>query len=370
MSRKLRVGIIYGGRSGEHLVSVASATSLVDSLDRSKYEVVPIAISREGRWLVAAEPARFLEAGVTVAALPAAPAAPDESPLPVAAADKSVVLADVVGDSLDVAIPLVHGTYGEDGTLQGLLEMAGVPYVGAGVLASAVGMDKIVMKKLLAASGLPVVDWLGFRKTELETEAAVRAAVEAIASKLGMPCFVKPANGGSSVGMTKVKDPESLPRALQAALAYDTRVIVERGIACREIECSVIGNAQPEVSVPGEITYTSEFYDYETKYTPGRMELVAPAKVDADTTSRIRALAGEAYRALECEGMARLDMFIEKPSGKIFVNEINTIPGFTATSVFAKLWEASGVGYAALLDKLIGLALDRYRERRDLAGLR
>ncbi|MBI3893351.1 MAG: D-alanine--D-alanine ligase [Candidatus Wallbacteria bacterium] len=373
MPRKIRVGIIYGGRSGEHLVSVASAASLVQSLDGAKYDLVPIGISREGRWLVAAEPAQFLESGISMKSLPATESsaqAAGGTALPVPTSGKNVILADVVGDSIDVAIPLVHGTYGEDGTLQGLLEMAGVPYVGAGVLASAVGMDKIVMKKLLTSSGLPVADWLGWRRAEVETEASMRQAVEAVSSRLGFPVFVKPANGGSSVGMTKVKDPEKLPSAIQAALAYDTRVIVEKGIVCREIECSVIGNAQPEVSVPGEITYTSEFYDYETKYTPGKMQLVAPAPLDAETTRLVRQMAADAYRALECEGMARLDLFIEKPSGKILVNEINTIPGFTSTSVFAKLWEATGVPYGALLDKLIGLALDRYRERRDLAGLK
>lgn len=376
MPAKIRVGVIYGGRTGEHLVSVASAASLVGSLDPAKYDVVPIGISREGRWHLAAEPSRFLESGVSARAIEAGPPAAAREgagasqTLPQTTAPRETVLADVVGGALDVAIPLVHGTYGEDGTLQGLLEMAGVPYVGAGVLASAVGMDKIVMKKLLIASGLPVAEWAGFRASELEGVAAIQEAVEQVSTRLGYPCFVKPANGGSSVGMSKVRDPEALPTALKAALAYDTRVIVEKGIVCREIECSVIGNHTAEVSVPGEICYSSDFYDYETKYTPGRMQLVAPAALDAADTARVRALAADAYRALECEGMARVDLFMEKATGRFLVNELNTIPGFTSTSVFAKLWEVSGVPYPALLDKLIGLALERYRERRDLAGLK
>ncbi len=380
MSNKLRIGVIYGGRSGEHLVSIASANSLVNSLDPAKYDVIPIGISREGKWLPAAEPAQFLESGISMRALPAGkmealPAAVSGralqgATLPATTGMRSVALADVVGGSLDVAIPLVHGTYGEDGTLQGLLEMAGIPYVGAGVLASAIGMDKIVMKKVLAASGLPVADWVGCRKADVDTPAGMTEVVGEVSSRLGYPVFVKPANGGSSVGMSKVREPEALPAAIEAALAFDTRVIVEKGIVCREIECSVIGNRRAEVSLPGEITYASDFYDYATKYTEGKMRLVAPAPLDAETTRRVQKMAADIYRALECEGMARVDMFLEKGSDRLLANELNTIPGFTSCSVFAKLWELSGVGYGQLMDKLIGLALERFQERQDLAGLK
>lgn len=380
MSNKLRIGVIYGGRSGEHLVSIASANSLVNSLDPAKYDVIPIGISREGKWLPAAEPAQFLESGISMRALPAGkmealPAAVSaralqSAALPATTGMRSVALADVVGGSLDVAIPLVHGTYGEDGTLQGLLEMAGIPYVGAGVLASAIGMDKIVMKKVLTASGLPVADWVGCRKADVDTPAGMTEVVGEVSSRLGYPVFVKPANGGSSVGMSKVREPEALPAAIEAALAFDTRVIVEKGIVCREIECSVIGNRRAEVSLPGEITYASDFYDYVTKYTEGKMRLVAPAPLDAETTRRVQKMAADIYRALECEGMARVDMFLEKGSDRLLANELNTIPGFTSCSVFAKLWEISGVGYGQLMDKLIGLALERFQERQDLAGLK
>lgn len=380
MTNKLRIGVIYGGRSGEHLVSIASANSLVSSLDPAKYDVVPIGISREGKWLPAAQPAQFLESGISVRALPggktdALPAtvagrALTAGTLPGTIGMRSVVLADVVGGTLDVAIPLVHGTYGEDGTLQGLLEMAGIPYVGAGVLASAIGMDKIVMKKVLSASGLPVADWVGCRKAEVDTESGMREVVGEVSARLGYPCFVKPANGGSSVGMSKVRDPETLPAAIEAALAYDTRVIVEKAIVCREIECSVIGNRRTEVSLPGEITYASDFYDYVTKYTEGQMKLVAPAPLDGAMTHRVQKMAADIYRALECEGMARVDMFLEKNTERLLANELNTIPGFTSTSVFAKLWEVSGVNYGQLMDKLIGLALERFQERQDLAGLK
>ncbi|MBI4870660.1 MAG: D-alanine--D-alanine ligase [Candidatus Riflebacteria bacterium] len=378
MPSRIRIGVIYGGRSGEHLVSIASATSLVQSLDPAKYDVVPIGISREGRWLLAAEPARYLESGISAKALegpkvkplPGEAALHSGNSLPVPKAGAGVMLADVVGGSLDVAIPLVHGTYGEDGTLQGLLEMAGVPYVGAGVLASAIGMDKIVMKKILGASGIPVADWVGLRRVDLEGAEAVRNAVDDVSEKLGYPCFVKPANGGSSVGMTKVREPGALPTAFREALAYDTRVIVEKGIQCREIECSVIGNRAPEVSLPGEITYTTDYYDYDTKYTPGMMSLRAPAPLDAETTEKVRTLAGDIYRALECEGMARVDMFLENETGRLLANELNTIPGFTSTSVFSKLWEVSGMDYSTLLDRLIELALERFQERHDLAGLK
>ncbi len=382
MSRKIRIGVIYGGRTGEHLVSVSSAASLVSSLDRDKYDVLPIGISREGRWHVAADPARFLETGISSRQLGEfaqvveargaleAPNGPKPSIASLASTAGSGVMSDLVSDSIDVAIPLVHGTYGEDGTLQGMLEMAGVPYVGAGVLSSAINMDKIVMKKILGASGIPVGPWLGYRASDLASPEGMERALSETALKLGFPCFVKPANGGSSVGMSRVGAREELEEAIGSALAFDTRVILEQAIDCREIECGAIGNSEPEISLPGEICYESEYYDYTTKYTPGKMKLLAPANLDEATTEKIRSLAREAYRALEVEGMARIDLFLERGTDRLLVNELNTIPGFTSTSVFATLWEISGLPHAVLMDRLIQLAQERHRERRDLQGLK
>ncbi|PYS41737.1 MAG: D-alanine--D-alanine ligase A [Acidobacteria bacterium] len=323
--KKIRVGVIRGGRSGEHEVSLRSAESILNAMDREKYDVVPITISHEGRW----EP-------FTISADPS------------------------TTHAVDVVFPIVHGTYGEDGTIQGLFELANLPYVGAGVLGSAIGMDKDVMKRLLRAASLPIVEYWSVRKSELDS------FLQSQLNSLPYPLFVKPANLGSSVGITKTHAPEELPGALQTAAEYDQKIVVERGVDAREIEVSVLGNDDPIASVPGEIIPSREFYDYDAKYVDDNSRLLVPAPLSDAAVQEAQQLAVAAFKALECSGMARVDLFLERPNGKFYVNEINTLPGFTSISMYPKLWDASGIPYPQLIDRLITLAIERHSEKSKL----
>jgi D-alanine-D-alanine ligase len=347
--------VVFGGRSGEHEVSLASARAITKALaGGGRHEVVPVGITREGRWISSGEPMKELESRLG--------SLPDGSNLeaPVSGPPASVGEKLPAGlGSVDVVFPVLHGPYGEDGTIQGMLELAGIPYVGSGVLGSAAAMDKPTMKKIFAHHGLPQVEWLDLTRKEWERDREAR--VGEIEETLGYPCFVKPANLGSSVGIGRADDAAGLERALDAAAEFDRRLIVERGVDAREIEVSVLGNEDPEVSVPGEILIKKEgFYDYEAKYVEGGMELVAPADVPDETADEIRRIARTAFEAIDAAGMARVDFFLERGTDRLLLNEINTIPGFTPTSVYAELWAASGLPYGDLLDRLIDLALERH----------
>lgn len=354
---KLRVGLLFGGRSVEHEVSVTSATSIHGALDPSRYEVVPIAIGHDGGWRIGAP-----------GMLPEQVARADDRNLPAAPAPRALErIADPGSERpvsrVDVVFPIVHGTGGEDGALQGFLETAGVPYVGAGVLGSAVGMDKEVSKRLLAHAGIPVVPWVLVRAGELADPAAVESRVFAA---LAPPVFVKPASLGSSVGTAKVRGREELVGALREAARYDRKLLVERAVDGREIEVAVLGADAPEASLPGEIVPSHEFYDYESKYVDEGTELLIPAPLEEAQTAEVRRLALEAFRVLECQGMARVDFLLDRGDGRFYVNELNTLPGFTDGSMYPKLWEATGLPYPALLDRLIELALERHRRRGEL----
>ncbi|MEW5976590.1 MAG: D-alanine--D-alanine ligase family protein [Acidobacteriota bacterium] len=358
--KKLNVALIFGGKSGEHEVSLRSAASVMEALDREKYHVIPIGITKQGQWR--SHP-RFLEAGFVDILSEGSPVH-----LPAASSEDPVLQiqsnSNTLGDKIhiDVVFPVLHGTYGEDGTIQGFLEMANIPYVGAGVLGSSVGMDKDVMKRLLQQAGLPTVDFLVCLDAHWERDPEqIRQKVE---SRLGYPCFVKPANLGSSVGISKVSRPEQLAAAMALAAEYDRKLIIEKGVDAREIECSVLGNDEPEASLPGEIVPADDFYSYEAKYLADNSKLLIPAPLSPQQTSRVQELAVKTFLVTECSGMARVDFFLEKSTGKILVNEINTIPGFTSISMYPKLWEASGVPYATLIDRLIQLAIDRHAKRQ------
>jgi D-alanine-D-alanine ligase len=354
--KRLRVGVLFGGRSGEHEVSLASAASVIRALDPEKYEVVPIGISKDGRWLVGTTAHRMLpdvlKSGERVV-LPPDPSAAALVPLAAGTGQPSV--------TIDVAFPVLHGTFGEDGTIQGLLDLAGLPYVGAGVLGSAVGMDKDVQKRLFEQAGLPIVPFLAIRRSDWEKDRA--AIIKLIKKKLRFPLFVKPATLGSSVGMTRVTKPQEIGPAMDLAAEFALKIVVECGIVGREIEVSVLGNDDVRASVPGEIVPHREFYDYAAKYLEEGTRLVIPARLTKKQVAQFQDYAIRSFRAIEGTGMARCDFFLEKRTGKIFVNELNTIPGFTSISMYPKLWEASGLPYSELIDCLIGLALDLHREK-------
>jgi D-alanine-D-alanine ligase len=321
---KTRVAVIYGGRSGEHEVSLRSAKSIIDAMDPEKYKALHYLISKEGKW----------------------------SPRPIVPEPRS-------NPEIDVVFPVLHGTFGEDGTMQGLLELAELPYVGAGVLASSASMDKEVMKRLAKERGLPVVDYLVMSSKDVSN-------LEGICSRFEFPVFVKPANLGSSVGISKARNCEELKPALELAAAYDRKVIVERGIIGREFECSVLGNDDPVAAVPCEILPSKDFYDYDDKYLLEKAETVIPANLSAEQTAELQKLAVECYRAVECEGMARVDFLLENATGKLYINEINTIPGFTSISMYPKMWEYSGLPMPKLIDRLIELALERHQAKKRL----
>ena len=382
MVKKLRVGVIYGGRSGEHEVSVASAASIIKNLDRSRYEPLPIRIEKDGRWTIADRAPTAMSAGDVIeqarvsgaralragreAVLVAHPG--DETLLtferrvPARTADEKPVA--VTGLALDVVFPVLHGPYGEDGTVQGLLELANVPYVGPGVMASAVGMDKAVMKRLFESYGLPVTPWQSFTHHEWTRDPDGLAAR---ALTLGLPLFVKPANLGSSVGISKVNTPDELRPAVHHAADFDRRIIVEAAVPqAREIECAVLGNEDPAASVAGEIVPSRDFYDYEAKYLDEGSVTVIPADLPTAVAAEVQRLAVVAFKAIDAAGMSRVDFLLSRTSGMLYVNEINTIPGFTTISMFAKLWEASGVSYPELVDRLIQLALERHAAKQRL----
>jgi D-alanine-D-alanine ligase len=368
-----RVGVIFGGRSGEHEVSLASAASIIDALEGLGHSVVPIGIARDGRWVVGGDPMRAL----AEQARTALPSGDETGFVKKALADRaeggvlndtatSLVRSEPAGSvpselrqGLDVVFIALHGPYGEDGTIQGLLEVADIPYVGAGVLASAVGMDKATMKTVFRAHGLPIVEHVVVMRRDWRERP--QAVAREIAEAIGFPCFVKPSNLGSSVGISKVRQAGELGRALDEAARHDRKLVVERAVRAREIEVSVLGNDAPEASLPGEIVYEGEWYDYATKYAEGQARLVCPAPVSPALIARLRELAVATFRAIDCAGMARVDFFLE--DGQIFVNEINTIPGFTSTSGYARMWEATGLSYPDLVQRLVDLALERHREK-------
>jgi D-alanine-D-alanine ligase len=349
----VRVMVVFGGRSGEHEVSLASARAITRALGKhGRHEVVPVGITRGGRWISSGEPMRELE---SEAGYPPDGSDPDVSGPPVSTAEK---LPAGLG-SVDVVFPVLHGPYGEDGTMQGMLELAGIPYVGSGVLGSAASMDKPTMKKIFAHHDLPQVAWVALTRGQWKKNR--EGWTEEVEKTLEYPCFVKPANLGSSVGIRKAENAEELGDAVDEAARLDRRIIVEEGIDAREIEVSVLGNEDPEISVPGEIVIKkSGFYDYEAKYVEGGMELVVPAPIPGETAQKIRNVARTAFEAVDAAGMARVDFFLERGTDRLLLNEINTIPGFTPTSVYAELWATSGLPYEELLDRLIQLALERH----------
>lgn len=353
---KLRVGVVFGGRSGEHDVSLVSGEAVMAALDRRKYEIVPIGITRQGQW-------RLGRAGMTPAAVLSQgsglllPPQPNGRRL-----GKRPALERQPAPKLDVILPILHGPHGEDGTIQGFFELAGVAYAGSGVLGSAVAMDKDVMKRLFREAGLPVGPYERVWRRDFERQP--RTVVQRLERALRYPMFVKPANLGSSVGISKVHGRAELGPAIELAAGYDDKLVVEQGIAGRELECAVLGNDPPEASVPGEVIAGREFYDYEAKYSNAGSRTIVPARVSARIRDRVRRLAVQAFQATECRDLARVDFFLEDGTGKIWLNEINTMPGFTPISMFSKLWEASGVGFPEILDRLIAFALERGRNER------
>ena len=359
--KKIRVGVLFGGRSAEHEVSLQSAKNIIEALDREKYDIVLIGIDREGGWHLT-NSARFL--------------LNEDSPALIKLSDSDDSLAVLPGKGqrqllnlstqselggLDVVFPVLHGPYGEDGTVQGLLKLADIPFVGADVTGSAVGMDKDIMKRLLRDAGIPIAGFAVAHKSQRDSY-----RFDAIRGELGLPLFIKPANLGSSVGISKIRDEREFERAVESAFSYDTKILIEQAIVGKEIECSVLGNEDPIASLPGRVIPLKEFYSYEAKYIDEEgAKLEIPADLDEATTEMVQQRAVEAFRVLCCEGMARVDTFLS-PEGEILVNEINTIPGFTKISMYPKLWEASGIGYSELLDRLIDLAIQRFRRDRDL----
>jgi len=352
--KRLRIGILFGGRSGEHEVSLASAASVIRGLDPDKYETVPIGITKEGHWLIGTSAQKMLPEVLRTGQRVTMSADPT---------DAALVRLDGsgAGQRIDVVFPVMHGTFGEDGTIQGLLDLAGLPFVGAGVLGSAIAMDKDVAKKLLQAAKIPVVPWVSVRRDEWERNENI--VTHQIEKEFPYPVFVKPATLGSSLGMTKVHSRQELGPALNLAAEFAMKILVERAVNAREIEVSVLGNHEPQASIPGEIVPHREFYDYAAKYLEEGTQLLIPADLKPPQVKKFQHFAVLAFRALELSGMARVDFFLEKVSGKIFLNEVNTIPGFTSISMYPKLWEASGIPFPQLIDKLIELALEQHAEK-------
>ncbi len=352
--KRLRVGVLFGGRSGEHEVSLASAAAVIRGMDPDKYEPVPIGITKEGHWLVGVGAQKILPEVLKGGQRVMMTADPT---------DAALVRLDGSGGGqrLDAVFPGMHGTFGEDGTIQGLLDLAGLPFVGAGVLGSAIGMDKDVAKRLLQVAKIPVVPWITVHRADWEK--ALKEIQRSVERKFRYPVFVKPATLGSSVGMTKVHMREELAPALDLAAEFAMKILVEKAMVAREIEVAVLGNSEPAASIPGEIVPHREFYDYAAKYLEEGTQLLIPAKLKPGQVKKIQALALAAFRALELSGMARVDFFVEKKGGKIFLNEVNTIPGFTSISMYPKMWEASGISFRQLIDKLIDLALEQHAEK-------
>jgi D-alanine-D-alanine ligase len=360
VKKKLRVGVIFGGRSGEHEVSLRSAESIITAMDKARYEVVPIGITSEGRWLVSGNATAMLPEAVMTSnnhqdvAIIGDPTRRGLTRLDEAHSALS-------SEPLDVVFPVLHGTYGEDGTIQGLLEMAGVPYVGCGVLASATGMDKITMKQLFERAGLTVAGYEWFLRSswELDNE----SVIEHVSQSLGFPVFVKPANLGSSVGISKATNKRELRDAINDAARYDRKILIERAINGREIEISILGNEHPIASLPGEIIVGHEFYDYEDKYIDNTSRTEVPANLPAEIIEEIQRDGVRAFQAIDGSGLARVDFFVESDTNRVIINEINTMPGFTSISMYPKLWQASGISYSELIDRLIALAIERHNDK-------
>jgi len=392
--KKLRVGILFGGRSGEHEVSLLSAASVFNAIDKTKYEVVPIGITKEGHWVTAHDAERLLKGEFThheerhlragdpettpAAAVLASGEAVVVPPEPQHGGSLTAFQTDASSHALtrrvsdrainvDIVFPVLHGTFGEDGTIQGLLELADMPYVGAGVLGSAAGMDKDIMKSLFRAAGLPIVKHVTSLRSDWE--ANPKRVEKLVASKLRYPVFVKPANLGSSVGISKVHNRKELGPAISEAAKFDRKIVIEQGVGgkkqkAREIECSVLGNDRPEASIPGEIIPSKEFYDYDAKYLDEGSELIIPAKLTKAETKRVQQLAIASFKAVDCSGLARVDFLMDPKTRKIYVNEINTMPGFTAISMYPKLWAATGLSYPQLIERLIELGLERHEDKK------
>jgi D-alanine-D-alanine ligase len=370
---KLRVGVIYGGRSGEHEVSLASAAAVFQNLDPERYEAVPIRIEKDGRWTMPERAPNLISAADVIHRLDAGSSdEPREAHLLAHPGSDTLMTIDrhqsqpvVSGLALDVVFPVLHGPYGEDGTVQGLLELANVPYVGAGVLASAVGMDKATMKLVFAAKGLPIGDYDVVLKRDWRRDE--HAVMNRVVNRLGFPVFVKPANLGSSVGISKARHATELRAAINVAAEFDRKIVIEAAVPnAREIECAVLGNDEPEASVPGEIIPGREFYDYEAKYLDDSSQTIIPAPLTDAQAAEIKRLAIAAFKAVDCAGMARVDFLLASDSGVLYLNEVNTIPGFTTISMYSKMWDASGLPYPKLIDRLIALAIERHAEKQQL----
>jgi len=402
--KKLRVGILFGGRSGEHEVSLLSAASVLNAIDKYKYEVVPIGITKDGRWLTAEHAENLLQGKIVIEPRPLRAGDPETTPAAAVLARGEAVIvppepvhrksglvpfqseatltrrASDRAINVDVIFPVLHGTFGEDGTIQGLLELADIAYVGAGVLGSAAGMDKDIMKSLFIAAGIPIVKHVTILRSAWELDSRKNGAKKIhklVESKLKYPVFVKPANLGSSVGISKAHNRKELGPAIEEAAKFDRKIVIEQGVGgknkkAREIECSVLGNDTPVASVPGEIVPGKEFYDYTAKYLDEGSQLIIPAKLSKADTKRVQELAIAAFKAVDCSGLARVDFLMEpgaqtrqgKKAGKIYLNEINTMPGFTAISMYPKLWAASGLAYADLIDRLIQLGIERHEDKK------
>jgi D-alanine-D-alanine ligase len=367
MNKKLRIGLVYGGKSGEHEVSLQTAKAVIGAFDYTKYEVVPFYITPEGNWRSGGLLTGPVE---TIEQLRLGPADRSDSAVlaPIFGSNKPSVRGDAdlgsAVQSIDVVFPLLHGTNGEDGTIQGLLEMANIPYVGAGVMASAVGMDKVMMKKVFAQEGLPQCVYRYFTRKQWEKDPSF--FLMEIEITLGYPCFVKPANLGSSVGVSKAKNREELIRAIDYAFRFDRKVIVEEFVDAREIEVSVLGNEEPKASVAGEIVSSGDFYDYRAKYIDGKSAMIIPADLPEALSEEIRGMAIRAFQAIDASGLSRVDFFVRRADSALMINEINTMPGFTPFSMYPLLWKESGLSYAELLDELIRLALERYNDKQQL----
>lgn len=364
LKRKLRVGLIFGGRSGEHEISLRSVRSVMEAMDPGQYEIVPIGITKEGRWITSGNPMQMLESGLSNAG--AVPAALLAEPRQEALLELGPSTAGAAGRvlqsfPLDVIFPVLHGPYGEDGTIQGLLELANVPYVGAGVMASALAMDKAVAKDVFQARGFPIVRHMVVKRKQWLRQP--EATLYAIEQAIGYNCFVKPTCLGSSVGISKAHNRGELQRALDLAARYDRKLVIEEAVDAREIEVAVLGNDEPLASIPGEIIPCREFYDYRAKYVEDRSELLIPAPIPAGLAERIREVAVAAYLAVDCAGLARVDFLLARDSDRFFLNEINTMPGFTSISMYPKLWEATGITYSELIDRLIDLAIERHEDK-------
>ncbi|MFA5021979.1 MAG: D-alanine--D-alanine ligase family protein [Patescibacteria group bacterium] len=366
--KKIKIGVIFGGRSGEHEVSIVSAQSVMAALDKDKYDVIPIGITKEGKWIAGSQAVHFLKEGIKKLPFKSVivPDPTEKGLISVKDNNLSTVEQNHSFDKLDVIIPVMHGTYGEDGKLQGLLEMANIAYVGPGVLGSALGMDKIVQKQLFKEQNLPIVEYDWFLSSEWQKDQ--NSLLNRLEKNLHYPMFVKPANTGSSVGVGKCHNRKELVSGIKEAMQYDRKIIVEQGIEnISEIEVAVLGNDKPQASVPGEIVPGNEFYDYDAKYVDGNSQAIIPAKLPAKLAKEIQKTAVLAFKTLDLAGMSRVDFFVNKRSQKIYLNEVNTIPGFTSISMYPKLWQASGIAYKDLLDRLIKLAIQRFEEKNKLA---